>query len=441
MSGSTITNFAFTPPAPPGGTSTIALPEIRVGPEPNLGGGALPGDGSYGDPITGFRQINQQFADSQREFSARMDAQSAQFNAQLQAQGEARAAQMQARFDSNMASMDAQRAAQFAAPPVMGPILPPDFLQTAQAPPALPPMPAPAFGLDGPIAPADAAAAGTIGLGQPAFGLGGPVAPDGTPVAPAANTAADQPLPQAGDGLSYRGAVLPIGVTTQGDLVPALPGFLKSVVDGLGSFNRVLDGEVPVYDPMTGGVIQEAIESSLTLSGLAVTGGVGGVAVRQGELVLGAGLVRPVANPALAEARLGALTRGEISAQEALAARRVEFGLPPAGAPNDNATLSLLAMGGRAFEGINRGLQNPARAMTLDRVNAQTVTHAEADVVQQAIDAGLAGTVRRADMTIDRAPCTSCGKAGGLRSLARNLGVDELHVTWPGGQQTFTPTK
>ncbi|OHV03905.1 hypothetical protein BK022_27720 [Methylorubrum extorquens] len=125
-----ISQFAYTAPAPTasfglagttggtsGGSLSVNLPEISVGPEPDLGGGALPGDGSYGDPIAGFHQINQQFADSQRAFSERMDAQSAQFNTtQMQAQSDARAAQMQAQSESNMASMNAQRAAMFAPP-------------------------------------------------------------------------------------------------------------------------------------------------------------------------------------------------------------------------------------------------------------------------------------------------------------------------------------
>ena len=158
---------------PTGGSPTIDLPEISVGPKPDLGG-ALPGDGSYGDPIADFHQINGQFAESQRAFSERMDAQSAQFNNQLQAQGEARSAQLQAQFESNMAGMDAQRAAMSSAPPVTGPILPPNFSETAQVPPpqdrpAAPPA-APGVGADpgiGPIGLAAEAAqtAGEAGVG------------------------------------------------------------------------------------------------------------------------------------------------------------------------------------------------------------------------------------------------------------------------------------
>lgn len=219
-----ISEFAYTAPAPTasfdaagpiGGSTTIALPEISVGPEPDLGGGALPGDGSYGDPIAGFHQINGQFADSQRAFSERMDAQSAQFNSQMQAQSDARAAQMQAQFESNMASMNAQRAAMFAPPPVTGPILPPNFSETAQVPAA----PAPALPAAAPAAdPFAATGEGGLGLspvgttGLTAFGLGGP-APGATP-----NLAFDPaPLGQGGIDAAppAQPAPLPIGYGDQ----------------------------------------------------------------------------------------------------------------------------------------------------------------------------------------------------------------------------------
>jgi hypothetical protein len=126
---------------------------------------------------------------------------------------------------------------------------------------------------------------------------------------------------------------------------------------------------------------------------------------------------------------------------DSLAARRAELNLPAAGAANDTATLSRLEINGKSFDGINSGLQNPKSGITLDRVNAQTKTHAEAEAVQRAVDAGMQGQAKRAEMWVDRDPCDSCGKYGGLRSLARNLGVDELVVHSPSGTQVFTPTK
>jgi deoxycytidylate deaminase len=79
--------------------------------------------------------------------------------------------------------------------------------------------------------------------------------------------------------------------------------------------------------------------------------------------------------------------------------------------------------------------------MTLERVNAQTLTHAEGDAVQQAVNAGMKGTATRAEMWVDRDPCGACGQSGGFRSLARNLGVDELVVHSPSGTQVVTPTR
>ncbi|MGO9114668.1 MAG: deaminase [Thermoguttaceae bacterium] len=126
---------------------------------------------------------------------------------------------------------------------------------------------------------------------------------------------------------------------------------------------------------------------------------------------------------------------------DALAAQRVELGLPAAGTAEDTATLARLEINGQTFNGINRGLQDPVTQMSLERVNAQTLTHAEADVVQQAVDAGMQGTAKQAEMWVDRDPCGACGQSGGLRSLARNLGVDELIVHSPSGTQTITPTR
>lgn len=37
--------------------------------------------------------------------------------------------------------------------------------------------------------------------------------------------------------------------------------------------------------------------------------------------------------------------------------------------------------------------------------------------------------------------CAACGENGGHRSLARNLGVDELIVHGPEGSFRYTPTK
>lgn len=98
---------------PAGGSGpSVTLDTISVAADP---GGALPGDGSYGDPIAGFHQINQRFADGQRAFSEATANRSNEINAQFQAQIEARNAQFQAWADADIARMNAQRAAMVAA--------------------------------------------------------------------------------------------------------------------------------------------------------------------------------------------------------------------------------------------------------------------------------------------------------------------------------------
>lgn len=303
------TNFALTSPVaapsftpgPVSGSASVTLPEIGVGPDPGMGGSDLPGDGSYGDPIAGFHQINQQMADSQRAFSERMDAQSAQGNAQLQAQGNARAAQMQAQFESNMASINAQRAALYAAPPVTGPILPPNFVQTAEASPApLPadPVPGATEAFPPPQPPFDAR---TFAVSS---GIGASAPPDAdvpidelprTDPADAEQPQASSPdfsAPASGDELAFRGILLPLGRTANGDLVPAWPGFLVEISNAIAYPGRVLNGEAQVIDPATSRLTDEAIVNGWTAAGL-VAGSTSGFVTREAvEAVFGSGPVR-----------------------------------------------------------------------------------------------------------------------------------------------------
>lgn len=123
-----------------------------------------------------------------------------------------------------------------------------------------------------------------------------------------------------------------------------------------------------------------------------------------------------------------------------LAAERQRRNLPPAGSDNDVSTVARLEVGGGTYYGVNSGDQNPRTNMTLDRVNAQTITHAEAEAVQHAVNAGRRGSARTAEMWVDRDPCGACGRRGGFRSLARNLGVDALIVHTPSGSDTYRPT-
>ena len=125
----------------------------------------------------------------------------------------------------------------------------------------------------------------------------------------------------------------------------------------------------------------------------------------------------------------------------ALAAQRAARALPPAGAEGDASTVAMIRLRGQDYFGVNGSVQNPRTTITLDRVNAQTRTHAEADAVQQALNGTAAKRGGQAEMWVDRDLCRSCGPNGGMRSLARNLGVDELIVHTPSGTQIFKPTR
>lgn len=123
-----------------------------------------------------------------------------------------------------------------------------------------------------------------------------------------------------------------------------------------------------------------------------------------------------------------------------LAAKREELGLPKAGSLEDTATLSKLKIGDAEFSGINSKLQNPKTKITL-KANAQTKTHAEAEAVQKAIDAGKKGTAKEAEMWTDRDACDACGKYNGIGSLARELGVERIIVHSPSGTKIYYPPK
>ncbi|WP_051666740.1 deaminase [Pedobacter sp. R20-19] len=123
-----------------------------------------------------------------------------------------------------------------------------------------------------------------------------------------------------------------------------------------------------------------------------------------------------------------------------LAAKREELGLPKAGSLADAATLSKLKIGDTEFSGINSKLQNPKTKITL-KANAQTKTHAEAEAVQKAIDAGKKGTAKEAEMWTDRDACDACGKYNGIGSLARELGLERIIVHSPSGTKTYYPPK
>lgn len=72
---------------------------------------------------------------------------------------------------------------------------------------------------------------------------------------------------------------------------------------------------------------------------------------------------------------------------EALAAERARRGLPVADSDLDRYTMARIELDGREFFGVNRGIQSPLTEIRLERLNAITRSHAEADVIQQVVDA------------------------------------------------------
>jgi RHS repeat-associated protein len=101
------------------------------------------------------------------------------------------------------------------------------------------------------------------------------------------------------------------------------------------------------------------------------------------------------------------------------------------GLPDGVGTLVRLDLGPYSFYGINAHGQ----LFTL-RANAYTRTHAEGDAFQQAANAGVRG-VRHARLFTDRPLCGGCGRSGGVKSLARQLGINYVEVTTPQGSHTI----
>ncbi|WP_345941014.1 deaminase [Streptomyces sp. SID4917] len=117
-----------------------------------------------------------------------------------------------------------------------------------------------------------------------------------------------------------------------------------------------------------------------------------------------------------------------------LASYRAREGMPARGSADDTFTAARLQIDGQVFFGRN------AHGRPVDiRVNAQTKTHAEADVFQQAKDAGATGT--RAVLHVDRDFCRSCGATGEVGSLMSGLDVEELLVHSPSGIFTINAVR
>jgi hypothetical protein len=120
-----------------------------------------------------------------------------------------------------------------------------------------------------------------------------------------------------------------------------------------------------------------------------------------------------------------------------LADYRLLIGLPIAGSENDRATVAKLEIGENGFFGISSGSNPNPRRITL-RVNPISRTHAEADALQQAFDAGVRGG--RARLIVDRDLCRACGQNGGVKGMAKQLDLEELEVISPSGSEVFKLT-
>jgi MafB19-like deaminase len=120
-----------------------------------------------------------------------------------------------------------------------------------------------------------------------------------------------------------------------------------------------------------------------------------------------------------------------------LADYRLLIGLPIAGSESDRATVAKLEIGENGFFGISSGSNPNPRRITL-RVNPISRTHAEADALQQAFDAGVRGG--RARLIVDRDLCRACGQNGGVKGMAKQLDLEELEVISPSGSEVFKLT-
>jgi RHS repeat-associated protein len=111
---------------------------------------------------------------------------------------------------------------------------------------------------------------------------------------------------------------------------------------------------------------------------------------------------------------------------------RAQLGSVPGGGQINGGVVARLDAGGRSFYGINAHGQP-----TTLRANALTATHAEMDAFQQASNANMRGGTGR--LFVDTELCKACGQNGGVRSLARQLGLDSLEIVTPSGTIIIFP--
>jgi hypothetical protein len=75
-----------------------------------------------------------------------------------------------------------------------------------------------------------------------------------------------------------------------------------------------------------------------------------------------------------------------------------------------------------------------------ERVNPISRTHAETDVLQQLSNLGGAnGAKETTYIDYPGGLCGACGRSGAVLSMARQVGLGELRVVWPGGSTVLRP--
>ncbi|SHL82630.1 MafB19-like deaminase [Anaerocolumna jejuensis DSM 15929] len=111
--------------------------------------------------------------------------------------------------------------------------------------------------------------------------------------------------------------------------------------------------------------------------------------------------------------------------------------MPVAGSVDDKHTAAKLIFGDNEYYGHNgHGMQDEVKGAF--SVNAQTATHAEGLAFYNAKTSGVEGT--SATLITDRPACASCGYYGGIRSMAKDMGINDLTVVSPNNAPiTFNP--
>ena len=112
--------------------------------------------------------------------------------------------------------------------------------------------------------------------------------------------------------------------------------------------------------------------------------------------------------------------------------------MPEAGSENDDSTAAKLIIGDNEYYGKNAG-QTKADVIEELIVNPQTATHAEGDVFYQAKTKKDGVNSTKATIILDRYPCKSCGINGGIRGMAKQLGITDLTIVTPSRVVKFNP--